>query len=241
MLAANKASVYNLREGDMFYYDPTIVILIPAVILSLIAQIMVQTTFSKYSKVPVQCGMTGAEAADLLASQEGISVSIRPHDGFLSDHFDPRTNTLALSPEVYSGRTVAALGVAAHELGHALQKSTGYLPLHIRSALVPAAQVGSNLAYILFLGGLILSAKPLLSLGILLFSASVLFTLVTLPVEFNASSRALRLLTQSGLVTAEEASGVRKVLNAAALTYVAAALMALLQLLRLILIAQQRD
>jgi Zn-dependent membrane protease YugP len=159
----------------------------------------------------------------------------------LSDHFNPGDDTLNLSPDVYSGRSLAAVGVAAHELGHAMQKKAGYWPLALRSGLVPVANIGSNLSWILFFGGLIMHFKPLLLAGILLFSAAVLFTLITLPVEFDASRRALALLSSSAMITNEEAPWVRKVLGAAALTYVAAALMAVLQLLRLILLARSTD
>ncbi|MEW6281601.1 MAG: zinc metallopeptidase [Candidatus Eremiobacterota bacterium] len=225
----------------MFFYDWTLILLIPALLLSVVAQFMVHSTFQRYARVAVQSGFSGAEAAAALARRRGVAVGIQPSHGFLSDHFDPTHNVLALSPEVYSGRSVAAVGVAAHELGHALQKADNYFPMYLRSFLVPAAQVGSNLSWLLFLAGILMGTPALAHLGILLFSLAVLFTLVTLPVEFDASARALRLLTSEGLVTRSEVSGVRAVLNAAALTYVAAAVMAVLQLVRMILIARSHE
>ena len=221
--------------------DSTFILLIPAMLLSFIAQMLVKSTFAKYSQVPVRSGLSGAEAAATLARRRGLGVGIVATEGFLSDHYNPDENVLALSPEVYSGRSIAALGVAAHELGHAIQKAEGYWPMYARSYLVPAAALGSNASWLLFMGGLVLSAKPLLTAGIVLFSAAVLFSLVTLPVEFDASARALRLLNANGLITPAEASGVKAVLGAAALTYVAAALMAVVNLVRMLLIARERD
>lgn len=225
----------------MLFLDWTLLLLIPAVLLSAFAQWQVSSTFAKYSRQPAMAGLSGAQAAAELARRHRVPVSIRRVEGTLSDHFDPRTDTLALSPEVYQGRSLASLGVAAHELGHALQKQTGYFPLKLRAGLVPIANFGSSMSIMLFLVGMVMHAEALQLAGILLFTGAVLFTLVTLPVEFDASARAMKLLTTEGLVTQQEAPLVRKVLNAAALTYVAAAVMAIAQLLRLILIARSDD
>lgn len=225
----------------MNMFDPTIVLLIPAVLLSLFAQWKVKSTFNRASQVAARIGRSGADVARELAARERVHVSVEPSHGFLSDHFNPATNTLALSPEVYSGRSLASLGVAAHELGHAMQKKTGYWPLKVRSGLVPLSNLGSSLSMLLFFGGLLLSSQPLLLGGIALFSLAVLFTLITLPVEFDASRRALAVLSSHGMITAAERPAVKKVLDAAALTYVAAAVMAVVQLLRLILIARAQE
>ncbi len=221
------------------FWDPTILLLIPGLLLSLWASFKVRGTFATYARVHARSGLSGAEAAAALAARRGLGVRIEPsHGGTLSDHYDPTTNTLRLSPEVYSGRSLAALGVAAHEMGHALQKAEGYAPLALRNGLVPFAGLGSNLAFGLLLAGMLLSMKPLLYAGIAFFGLAVLFSLVTLPVEFDASARAMRILAADGLISSGEASGVRSVLNAAAWTYVAAAVVAVLELLRLILIAR---
>lgn len=225
----------------MFMFDPTILLLVPAGLLSLFAQWKVQSTFKQASRIPARAGRTGAEVVKELAIRERVPVSVQPSQGFLSDHFNPATDTLALSPEVYSGRSLASLGVAAHELGHAMQKKTGYWPLAFRSGLVPLANIGSSLSMLLFFGGLLMASKPLLLSGIALFSLAVLFTLITLPVEFDASNRALAMLTSHGVISSQERPEVRRVLNAAALTYVAAAVMAITQLLRLIFIARSQD
>lgn len=225
----------------MFFFDQTMLLLIPALLLSFYAQWKVKSTFQEFSRVPGSRGLSGAEAAAHLAKNERVSVAIRPGQGYLSDHFDPATNSLVLSPEVYGGRSLASLGVAAHELGHALQKKEGYAPLQLRAGLVPIANFGSQFSIILFLAGMFFQAEPLQTAGIALFSLAVLFALVTLPVEFDASARAVRLLQSHGIVSQQELPGVKRVLNAAALTYVGAAVMALTQLLRLILIARSDD
>lgn len=225
----------------MNFYDPTLLLLIPAVLLSLFAQWRVSSVFGQASKMSARIGRTGADVARALADRERVHVSVEPSHGFLSDHFNPTTDTLALSPDVYGGRSLAALGVAAHELGHALQKKEGYWPMNVRAGLVPLANIGSSFSMLLFFGGLLMGQKPLLLGGIALFSLAVLFTLVTLPVEFDASNRAMAVLTQHRMISSEEAPEVRRVLNAAALTYVAAAVMAVVQLLRLILIARSQD
>lgn len=225
----------------MFFWDSTMLLLIPPLLLSMFAQWKVQSTFKKYAQVPASRGLTGAQAASALAREERVPVSIRPGHGFLSDHFNPGDNSLVLSPDVYSGRSISSLGVAAHELGHALQKKDGYWPMHLRSGLVPLANFGSQFSMILFIVGMFAHIQMLQAAGIEFFSLAVLFTLITLPVEFDASSRALKLLKKHGIVSDAEAPAVRRVLSAAALTYVAAAVMAIVQLLRLILIARRDD
>lgn len=225
----------------MLFFDSTIILLIPAVLLSLFAQWKVKSTFDRFAGVGAASGLSGAQAARELAARERVPVQVQGVQGYLSDHFDPTTNTLALSPEVYQGRSISSLGVAAHELGHALQKQEGYLPLQLRSGLVPLANFGSQFSMILFFAGIVMSAEPLQTAGIVLFSLAVLFALITLPVEFDASNRALKVLQRHRLITEREVPLVKKVLNAAALTYVAGAVMAILQLLRLVMIARQDD
>lgn len=222
----------------MFYLDPIYLILaLPGLLLGLWAQARVKGTFNKYSKVQTARGLTGAQVARYLLDQEGLQdVQIEETQGFLSDHYDPRTRVLRLSPEVYRAPSVAAAGVAAHEMGHALQHSSGYAPLRVRSAIVPAVQFGSSLAPILFIVGFLLNFTSLAWLGVILFASAVVFSLVTLPVEFNASTRAKALLNHTGILMPQEAEGVSKVLNAAALTYVAAAVAAIGQLLYYVLL-----
>lgn len=221
-----------------------IVLILPCFILSMICQIKVKSNFSKYSNIPNRRGMTGAQAAQYVLNQYGVTgVRIEPTSGSLTDHFDPRTNVIRLSESVYNVASVAAVGVACHEAGHAVQHATGYVPNKIRGAIVPAARIGSNLGWILFLIGLFLPTQYsfVLWLGIIFFSLSVLFTVVTLPVEFDASRRALKCIRDTNLLATDEYEGTKKVLQAAAMTYVAAAATALLQLLRLIIIANRRD
>lgn len=221
-----------------FLFDPTFLILIPGLALAMYAQFKVQSTFSRYAKVRAESGLTGAQVAKRLLEDAGIyDVNVEMTEGRLSDHFDPRKKALRLSPDVYSGASLASLGVAAHETGHAMQHARGYLPLGIRAAFVPVAQFGSTLAFPLFFIGFIFRAQWMLYVGIWLFMAVVVFQLVTLPVEFNASSRALQSLQAGGYVSTQEARSAKKVLDAAALTYVAAALMGLLQLIRLLILA----
>ena len=221
-----------------------IVLILPCLILSMICQIKVKSNFSKYGNIPNRRGMTGAQAAQYVLNQYGVTgVRIEPTSGSLTDHFDPRTNVIRLSESVYNVASVAAVGVACHEAGHAVQHATGYVPNKIRGAIVPAARIGSNLGWILFLIGLFLPTQYsfVLWLGIIFFSLSVLFTVVTLPVEFDASRRALKCIRDTNLLATDEYEGTKKVLQAAAMTYVAAAATALLQLLRLIIIANRRD
>jgi Zn-dependent membrane protease YugP len=220
-----------------FWFDPTFIILLPGLILSLIAQASVQSTFSKYSKVISSTGETGAEFARRMLSSLGLyDVRVEAVSGFLTDHYDPRNKVLRLSSATYSSRSVAALGVVAHEVGHAIQHQEKYLPLVLRNFSVPFASIGSNLSWLLFIIGFLFYSQTLIQLGILLFSFAVLFTLITLPVEFNASARAIKTLPLMGMPTSEVAH-VKKVLGAAAMTYVASAAMAILQLLRMIMIA----
>jgi len=228
-----------------FFFDSTFLLLLPALALAVYAQVKVNGTFNRYARVRSARGMTGAQvAAELLRRRGAGDVKIEPTPaavGGLTDHYDPRTRTLRLSPQVYDSTSVAAIGVAAHEAGHALQQKEGYAALGLRSALVPVAQFGTNAAWILFLIGLLTGRTFLLDLGILIFLGYVLFALVTLPVEFNASSRAVQVLQGEGFVLPQEAQGVRAVLNAAALTYVAAAFMAISQLIRLVFLRSARD
>lgn len=221
------------------FFDPTMILVLIGVILSLASSAKVKSTFARYSKVRSMTGMTGAEAAQRLLNSQGIyDVTVRRVPGSLSDHYDPRTKTVNLSDDVYSSTSVAAIGVAAHECGHAIQHAVGYAPLNFRSALVPIANFGSQISWPLILIGILIGGfgSPIVQLGIILFSLAVLFQLVTLPVEFNASSRAVRLLDSTGILSGNEVDGTRRVLGAAALTYVAAAAGSILQLLRLIIL-----
>ena len=212
--------------------------IIIAAIISLIAQWRVNSAFSKYSRVASMSGMTGAQAARMILQSNGINdVSVQRISGKLTDHYNPSTKVLNLSESVYGSTSVAAIGVAAHECGHAIQHARGYFPLSLRTALVPVANIGSQLSCVFIIVGAILSFnQTLITIGIIMFSAAVLFQLVTLPVEFNASARALEQLESNGILYRDEVSQTRKVLSAAALTYVAAAATAILQLLRLIIL-----
>ncbi len=223
-----------------WYYDPTYLLLIPGLILALYAQFKVTSTFNHWKQAPSRTGMTGAEIARTILDANGCrDVRVEHVRGSLTDHYDPENGVLRLSDEVYASRSIAALGVAAHEAGHAIQDAKDYAPMRIRANLVPLANIGSQAAVPLFMLGLIFSWEPLLKIGILAFSLAVLFYVVTLPVEFNASNRAVAVLS-SGYLPDDEVKGVKAVLSAAALTYVAAALQALLQLLRLVLLANRR-
>lgn len=223
------------------YFDPTYMLLIIGMVLSLAASAKMKSTFAKYRQVRSYSGLTGAQAAERILSTAGIyDVTIVPISGSLTDHYDPRTKKLALSTDVYGKTSVAAVCVAAHECGHAIQHKVNYAPLTIRSAIVPAANLGSSLSWPIFLAGLIFSIQPLITAGIVLFSLAVLFQLVTLPVEFNASSRALRMLESTGILSPEENVGAKKVLRAAAMTYVASLASSVLQLLRLLILAGGR-
>jgi len=220
----------------LWIWDPTFIILIPAFILSLWAQIHVQSTFSKYSNVKSTLGITGAEMARRLLESAGIyDVRVEMVSGWLSDHYDPKAKAVRLSQATYNSTSVAALGVVAHEVGHAIQHKEKYTPLVLRDIAVPFAIAGSNFAWIIFILGIFMSAQVLLKVGIILFTFVVLFTLITLPVEFDASARAIKKLKL--MMPPSEVEGVKKVLTAAALTYVASAAVAILQLLRMLLIA----
>ncbi|BCJ95285.1 peptidase [Anaerocolumna cellulosilytica] len=225
------------------YIDSTYILVLIGALLSLAASGVVKTTFSKYSKVRSLSGMTGAQAAERILHSAGIyDVTVMHVSGNLTDHYDPRSKTLKLSDSVYSQTSVAAIGVAAHECGHAIQHDKGYIPLTLRSALVPVANIGSAISWPLIIVGVVLSwFQPLITLGIILFSFAVIFQLVTLPVEFNASARAVRILNDTGILYGEEVTHTKKVLSAAALTYVAAAAASILQLLRLVILFGGRN
>ena len=222
----------------MFYMDSTMLLLIPGLLLSMLASYWVRSAYGKYAKVITRAGITAAEMAARMLRQNGADdVRIERVRGELTDHYDPKDRVLRLSDGVYGSASIAALGIAAHECGHALQHRDEYAPLSLRSAIVPAVSLTSNMAMPLFFLGLILAWEPLLWVGVACFTAAVMFSLITLPVEFNASGRALRALQADGYLTDEENAGAKRVLNAAAMTYVASALMALLQLARMLLLA----
>ncbi len=224
------------EDSDMFLDPIYLVFMIPALLLSLWASWMTRSRFKKYSRVMASSRLTGAQAAQLLLDRAGITgVRIGRSSGMLSDHYNPVTRTLALSPAVYDSPSVAAIGVATHEAGHAIQHARNYAPLWLRSVLVPTANIGSGIGYFMMLAGLFLSLTNLVMIGAILFSAVLLFQIVTLPVEFNASARAKRLVVEYGIVSRHEAGGVSKVLNAAAMTYVAAAVSSLMTLLYFLL------
>ncbi len=233
--------------GFGFYFDWTYILLIPAFILSMWAQFKVSSTFNKYSKVSNRRGMTGADAARYILDINGLrNVRIERINGNLTDHFDPRSNVVRLSDSTYASTSVGAIGVAAHECGHAVQYATGYSPIRIRNAIVPVVNICSKLSIPIIIIGFIFAyagsfSNTLLNIGIILFSATVFFQLITLPVEFNASNRAIATLEQRALLQDDELKGAKKVLSAAAMTYVAAAFSAIMSLLRLIIIARGRD
>ncbi len=217
--------------------------MLPCIILTIVVQAYMNSTFKKYSAVRNSRGLTGAQAAERVLLQNGVSgVRIEPVQGNFTDHFNPKTNVIRLSQPVYNSNSIAAVGVACHEAGHAVQHARGYLPNKIRSLILPAANIGSKLSWIFIFLGLITSAlQPLLYVGIILFSAAVLFTLATLPVEFNASSRALKCIRETGMLSDAEYTGAKRVLQAAAMTYVASAATSVMQLLRLLMIANRRN
>lgn len=227
--------------GFGFFWDPTMIFALAGLVLSMLAAGAVRSTFAKYSRVRAMCGLTGAQAAERLLRSAGINdVRIEHIQGSLNDHYDPRTKVLRLSDSVYGSDSVAALGVAAHECGHAIQHQVHYGPLVLRSTLVPLANFGSTLAWPVFIIGLISSVSFLTTAGIILFGLAVLFQLVTLPVEFNASSRAVAGLGTMGILGQTETEGAKKVLRAAAMTYVASLAASILQLLRLLILARGR-
>ncbi|MGC4020016.1 MAG: zinc metallopeptidase [Muricomes sp.] len=228
----------------MYYFDPTYVLVIIGAVICMLASSRVNRVFNKYAQVRSRSGMTGREAAERILKANGIyDVQVQHVSGNLTDHYDPRNKTLSLSDATYQSSSVAAIGVAAHECGHAVQHSVGYAPLKIRGALVPVANFGSMAAWPLIILGLFMNGNTslfLINLGIFLFCAAVLFQIVTLPVEFNASSRAVKALEATGILSSEEVSATKDVLGAAALTYVASAAAMILQLLRLLLISGRR-
>lgn len=229
-----------------FGFDPTMILLLPAMGFALWAQFKVKNTYEKFAEVPASSGMTGRDMARAIMTRNGVSgVNVEAVGGQLSDHYDPGAKTVRLSEGIYDGRSISAIAVAAHEVGHVLQDHQGYFPMQLRSTFVPVANLGSTLATPLFFIGFLFGAKTpfgplLMDLGILFFAAAVLFHVVTLPVEFDASKRALAQLTSSGAVMPQEVAGAKKVLDAAALTYIAAASMAALQLIRLVLLRNSR-
>ena len=223
--------------GDFLANNIYCILLIPVLLLSLWAQAQVSGNFKRYSGVANRRRLTGAQAAEAVLRAHGVyNVAIRPCSGNLTDHYDPRDNSISLSENVYNSASIAAVGVAAHEAGHAVQYAENYGPVRLRTAIIPATQIGSKFSFVLLLVGMILYSQSLFLIGILLFSRTTLFQLITLPVEFNASHRALQTLENEQLLYDDELSGARKVLKAAALTYVAALLMSTLQLLRYVLI-----
>ena len=224
----------------LYYWDPTYILVIVGLVICLLAQAKVSSAYAKWSQVPSRTGLTGAQVARRILDGNGCqNVRIEAISGSLTDHYDPQDGVLRLSSEVYQSGSIAALGVAAHEAGHAIQDAQDYAPMRIRATLVPVANIGSHAAVPLFMLGLIMSWEPLTKIGIFCFALAVLFYVVTLPVEFNASSRAVAVLS-GGYMPEDEVLGVKAMLSAAAMTYVAAALQAVLQLLRLVLIAGSR-
>lgn len=226
-----------------FYFDRTYILIIIGVIITMIASSKMNSTFRRYQRVRCHCGLTGSQAAERILRQAGIfDVTVERVGGDLTDHYDPKNKVLRLSDSTYGSDSIAAIGVAAHECGHAIQHQQSYAPLTIRGALVPVVNLGSGLSWVFIIGGIFLGMnQTLINVGIILFSLAVVFQLVTLPVEFNASSRALNILGNTGIMYGEEVDQTRKVLSAAALTYVASAAAAILSLLRLILLFGGRD
>ena len=220
-----------------FFWDPTMILLIPAIILALWAQMRVSSTYKKYTQVASTQGITGERAAKYLLERNGIAdVGVEAVEGKLSDHYDPKSKTVRLSVDNYRGKSLSALAIAAHEVGHAIQDNTGYMPLKVRHTILPATNLGSMAAFPLFIIGMLFSTPMLMDIGIVLFAGVVIFHFVTLPVEYNASSRALAQLGDNGMLVEEEIRGAKKVLNAAALTYVAATAVALIHLIRMLIL-----
>lgn len=227
--------------GYYFMWDPTYILVIIGVVLSLLASARVRTTFNKYRSVRSVSGLTGAQVAQRILEHAGIyDVSIVQVSGDLNDHYDPRNKQIALSSSVYNNSSISAIAVAAHECGHVIQHASAYGPLSVRTSLVPVVNFSSKISWLVIVAGIIFSMQNIITIGIVLFSVAVLFQLVTLPVEFNASSRALALLDNLGILGQAEGKCAKKVLNAAALTYVAAAAASILQLLRLVLLFGRR-
>lgn len=231
--------------GYYYYYgfDPLYFLILISVVIAMVAQYKVKSTYSKYSRVRSDLGLTGAQAAQKILNMNGIyDVSIQHIAGDLTDNYNPRNKVLSLSDAVYNSTSIAAIGVAAHECGHAIQHDVGYAPLLIRNTIAPVVNIASSLSWIFIAAGLFFGMSPtLIDVGIIMFSLAVLFELITLPVEFNASGRALTILSDSGILYPDETAGAKKVLSAAAMTYVASALTAVLQLLRLIMLFGRRS
>ncbi|MBN7574780.1 MULTISPECIES: zinc metallopeptidase [Clostridium] len=224
------------------FFDPTMILLVPAIIISFWAQSKINSAYSKYSQVRTINGYTGQQVARMMLDEAGLfDVRIELINSKLGDHYDPTSKILRLSPEVYSGGSISSAGIAAHEVGHALQHKERYAPLVIRNSIVPVVNIGSNVSWMLFFVGILLGFKGLTTLGIILFSGVVIFQLITLPVEFDASTRALNILKSRGILYGDETKSAQKVLDAAAMTYVAATLMAVSQLIRLIAISNRRN
>jgi len=224
------------------FFDPTMIILVPAIIISFWAQTKVNSTYNKYSQVRTIRGYTGQQVARIMLDDAGLSdVRIEVINSKLGDHYDPSSRILRLSPDVYAGGTISSAGIAAHEVGHALQHKERYKPLTIRNSIVPIVNISSSASWILFFIGLLLGIKGLTTLGIVLFSAVIVFQVITLPVEFDASTRALNILKSRGILYGDETKNAQKVLDAAAMTYVAATLMAVSQLIRLIALSNRDD
>ncbi|WP_027623410.1 zinc metallopeptidase [Clostridium lundense] len=225
----------------MFYWNSSIIVLIPALIISAWAQMKITSTFNKYSRINAINGYTGAQVARNLLDSHGLfDVPVEIVNGKLTDHYDPQNRVMRLSSDVYYGSSIAAIGVAAHETGHAFQHQERYSPLIIRNSIVPIVNFGSNASWIIFFLGFFFGLSKLLNIGIILFLGVVIFQLITLPVEFNASNRALAVLENRGILLGEEVNGARNVLKAAAMTYVAAAITAIAQLLRLVILSNSR-
>lgn len=240
----------------MAFWDPTMILLLPAIALTIWAQAKVHSAYGRFSKVLNRRGLTGADVAAAILRDEDIALTNNPAriagqtagpavglesvPGHLTDHYDPRSRMLRLSDPVFNGTSVAALGIAAHEAGHAIQHAQGYAPLTVRNVVYPVCNIGTMAAWPLFIAGLLFSMPMLLKVGIVLFTLAVFFTVLTLPVEFNASSRAMRALAHGGYLTDEELGGARKVLNAAAMTYVAAAAVSIMHLVRMLILANSR-
>ena len=231
--------------GYYYYYgfDPLYFLILISVVIAMVAQYKVKSTYSKYSRVRSDLGLTGAQAAQKILNMNGIyDVSIQHIAGDLTDNYNPRNKVLSLSDAVYNSTSISAIGVAAHECGHAIQHDVGYAPLLIRNTIAPVVNIASSLSWIFIAAGLFFGMSPtLIDVGIIMFSLAVLFELITLPVEFNASGRALTILSDSGMLYPDETAGAKKVLSAAAMTYVASALTAVLQLLRLIMLFGRRS
>lgn len=237
-----QTALLSYFPGMYYYMDPTYVLVIIGAVICMLASANVSRTFNKYSRYHNKRGLTGAQTAEMILRSAGITdVRIEHISGQLTDHYDPRAKVVRLSDSVYGASSIAAVGVAAHECGHVIQHHVGYVPIQIRSAIVPVVNIGSKLSWPVIIVGLLIGHTHLIYLGIILFALTLLFQIVTLPVEFNASGRALRILNDSGMLYEDEVRGARRVLSAAAMTYITATVSTLLQLLRLVLLFGRRD